>query len=104
MSQPGYTRIRGALANLGHQAGRSTVRRLLLENGLEPAPRRTTWATFLRSHWEELAATDMFTVEVLMPRGLVRYAGARLSPSHLPPSRRLNECRAVLEDRQCSRG
>ena len=69
----GYTRIRGALANLGHQVGRSTVRRLLLENGLEPAPRRTTWATFLRSHWEQLAATDMFTVEVLMPRALVRY-------------------------------
>jgi len=69
----GYTRIRGALANLGHQVGRSTVRRLLLENGLQPAPRRTTWATFLRSHWEQLAATDMFSVEVLRPCGLVRY-------------------------------
>ena len=53
---------RGALANLGHQVGRSTVRRLLLENGLDPAPPRTTWASFLRSHWEQLAATDMFNV------------------------------------------
>jgi putative transposase len=69
----GYTRIRGALANLGHEVGRNTIRRLLQENGLEPAPRRSTWKAFLRSHWDQLAATDMFTVEVLTPRGLVRY-------------------------------
>jgi len=69
----GYTRICGALANLGHQMGRSTVRRVLLENGLEPAPRRSTWRAFLRRHWGQLVATDMFTVEVLMPRGLIRY-------------------------------
>jgi putative transposase len=69
----GYTRIRGVLANLGHEVGRNTIRRLLRENGLEPAPRRTTWAAFLNSHWDQLAATDMFTVEVLTPRGLVRY-------------------------------
>ena len=69
----GYTRIRGTLANLGHEVGRNTIRRLLQENGLEPAPRRSTWAAFLRSHWDQLAATDMFTVEVLTLRGLVRY-------------------------------
>jgi hypothetical protein len=40
---PPHFRSRGALANLGHQVGRSTVRRVLLENGLEPAPRRSTW-------------------------------------------------------------
>ena len=31
----GYTRIRGALANLGHQVGRSTIARTLKEHGLE---------------------------------------------------------------------
>ena len=69
----GYTRLRGALANLGHELSRGTIRRLLLEGGLEPAPRRSTWTVFLRNHWDQLAATDMFTVEVLTPRGLVRY-------------------------------
>jgi hypothetical protein len=47
----GYTRIRGALANLGHQVGRSTIANILKENGLEPAPERdghTRWSTFLK--------------------------------------------------------
>ena len=72
----GYTRIRGALANLGHEIARNTVKRILRENGIEPAPergRRTSWATFLKAHWEGLAATDLFTVEVLTLAGLRRY-------------------------------
>jgi hypothetical protein len=32
----GYTRIQGALKNLGHQVGRSTVARMLKPNGLLP--------------------------------------------------------------------
>ena len=36
----GYTRIRGALANLGHQVGRGTIANLLREHGIEPAPER----------------------------------------------------------------
>jgi hypothetical protein len=36
----GYTRIRGALANLGHQVGRGTIANILKENGIEPAPDR----------------------------------------------------------------
>jgi hypothetical protein len=34
----GYTRIRGALGNSGHQVGRGTIANILKENGLEPAP------------------------------------------------------------------
>ena len=51
----GYTRIRGALANLGHQVGRSTIANILRDNGIEPAPERdahTRWSTFLKAHWE----------------------------------------------------
>ncbi len=33
----GYTRIRGALRNLGHEVGRNTIKRILLENGFDPA-------------------------------------------------------------------
>ncbi len=72
----GYTRIRGALYNLAHEIGRNTIKRILLDNGLEPAPERgkkPSWATFLKSHWGAIAATDFFSVEVLTPRGLVRY-------------------------------
>ncbi len=35
-----YTRIRGALANLGHQVGRGTIANILKENGIDPAPER----------------------------------------------------------------
>jgi len=73
----GYTRIRGAMRNLGHELGRSTIRRILEDHGIEPAPergKRTPWTTFLKAHWGAIAATDFFTVEVLTSRGLVRYA------------------------------
>lgn len=70
----GYTRLRGALANLVHQVARGTVARVLRDNGLDPAPKRkTSWSTFLRSHWGSIAATDFFSVEVLTANGLVRY-------------------------------
>jgi hypothetical protein len=31
-----YTRIRGALMNLGHEVGRNTIKRVLVENGIDP--------------------------------------------------------------------
>ena len=72
----GYTRIRGALANLGHKVGRGTIANILRENGIEPAPERdkhTPWSTFLRAHRECLAASDFLTVEVCTIRGLVTH-------------------------------
>ncbi len=33
----GYTRLRGALKNLGHELGRNTIKRLLAEHGIAPA-------------------------------------------------------------------
>jgi putative transposase len=72
----GYTRIRGALYNLGHDIGRNTIKRILFRNGLDPAPLRGTvmsWETFLKAHWGAIAATDFFSVEVLTQMGLVRY-------------------------------
>ena len=72
----GYTRIRGALRNLGHEIGRNTIKRILLENSIDPAPLRKkgmSWPTFLKAHWGAIAATDFFSVEVLTRTGLVRY-------------------------------
>ena len=72
----GYTRIRGALSNLGHTIARTTVKRILHAHGVAPAPERSRhmpWKTFLQAHGEGLAACDLFTVEVLTLAGLRRY-------------------------------
>ena len=72
----GYTRIQGALKNLGIKISRHTVRRILNENGIIPSPERskkTPWKTFLKAHWNAFAATDFFTIEIWTPRGLVRH-------------------------------
>ena len=53
----GLHRIRGALANLGHEIGGNTVKRLLCDHGITPAPersQRTPWQTFLQAHWNGL--------------------------------------------------
>jgi len=71
----GYTRIRRALANLGHRVSRGTIANILKQAGIEPAPERSTKTTrkeFLEAHWDVLAATDFFTVEVWTRSGLVR--------------------------------
>ena len=60
----GYTRIRGGLKHLGHDVGRNTIKAILKDHGIEPAPERglkTSWKTFLAAHWEGLAAADFFT-------------------------------------------
>lgn len=72
----GYTRIRGVLRLLGREIGRNTIRRILVAHGLDPAPergKRTRWSTFLKAHWEAIAAADFFSVEVVTGGRLVRY-------------------------------
>jgi hypothetical protein len=68
----GYTRIQGALKNVGHRVGRSTIARILKVHGRPPAPDRpTTWQTFLRAHKDAIVGADFFTTEVWTWRGLV---------------------------------
>ena len=70
----GYDRIVGALANLNHVVSDQTVGNILKAHGIEPAPNRhTTWATFLKSHWDVLAAIDFTTMEVWTRNGLVTF-------------------------------
>jgi transposase InsO family protein len=72
----GYTRIQGALENLGHDIGRGTIATILRQHGIEPAPERrtrTAWREFLKAHWDVLAAADFFSVEVWTATGLTRY-------------------------------
>ena len=78
--QWGYTRIRGALSNLGHNIARTTVKWILHDHGIDPAPERRgriPWKTFLQAHWEGLVACDLFTVEVLTLAGFRRYLHLR---------------------------
>jgi hypothetical protein len=73
----GYRRIQGALANLRHSIDAIIVRNILRRHHMEPAPRRRksgmSWTQFLQTHWEVLAATDFFTVEVATWHGSVTY-------------------------------
>ena len=73
----GYRRIQGALANLGHHIDKLTVRNILRRHHIDPAPKRReggmSWTQFIKMHWEVLAATDFFSVEVATWHGLVTY-------------------------------
>jgi len=70
----GYTRILGALKNVGHRVGRSTIARILKAQGIPPVPERpTSWQVFLRAHWGAICGADFFTTEVWTWRGLVTY-------------------------------
>jgi hypothetical protein len=72
----GYDRIQGALLNLGHRISDTTVGNILKTNGIEPAPIRretTTWKTFLKAHWDSIAAIDFTSVEVWSRNGLTTF-------------------------------
>jgi transposase InsO family protein len=72
----GYDRIQGALYNLGCRISATSVGNILKKHAIEPAPYRgkhTSWKTFLKAHWNVIAATDFFTVEAWNIRGLTTY-------------------------------
>ena len=72
----GYDRIQGALANVGYHIGDQTVGNILKGHGIEPVDdrkRQTSWSTFIKSHWDVLAAIDFTAVEVWTTSGLVTY-------------------------------
>jgi hypothetical protein len=97
----GYGRIQSALANLGHQISDATAGNILKAHDIEPAPKRKrsmSWSTFIKAHWDVLAAIDFTTVEVWTKGGLttfyllfvmelktrvVRFAGCTVNPSGL---------------------
>ena len=79
----GYTRIQGALKNLGHRVGRSTIARILQIHGISPRPEGPmTWKMFVQAHWPALIAADFFTTEVWTMRGLVTYYTAFVIELH----------------------
>jgi transposase len=72
----GYRRITGALAALEISLSHQTVKNILEDHGIDPAPSRkskTSWTDFIRSHTDCLLATDFLTTEVWTTFGLVTY-------------------------------
>ena len=61
----GYKRIVGELKGLGIPVSATSVRKVLLEAGLQPAPQRThsSWRAFLRAQASSMLACDFLTVE-----------------------------------------
>ena len=48
----------------------------MIEHGLMDDPKHTKkmpWSTFIKAHFESIAACDFFTVEAWTPRGLTRF-------------------------------
>src|SRR5262245_57937110 len=66
----GHRRICGELVKLGFRVSPTSIRRLLAQARLEPAPRRAgqSWREFLRSQAAGIIACDFFTVETLLLR------------------------------------
>ena len=72
----GYQTLAGRLKLLGFETNPETIQNILKRNGIPTAPERAgqlTWREFLDTNWEDLAATDFLTWEVLTPFGLVTY-------------------------------
>jgi hypothetical protein len=82
----GYRRTQGALSNLGHSIGRSTIAAVLQPHGIEPAPersRKTTWKEFQHENRREALAirseraSDPSPISTRIPRGCNTRQNAR---------------------------
>lgn len=67
----GYTRIMGELNKLGISLGRNTIKKCMIDNGLNPAPVRyeDSWDAFIKRTFETLYACDFFSREIWTPFG-----------------------------------
>ncbi|MBC8509983.1 MAG: transposase [Chloroflexi bacterium] len=64
----GYGKIHGELRKLGFKVSKSTVRNVLTQNSIQPAPVRNGsigWRDLMSHYKEQLLACDFFTVETI---------------------------------------
>jgi len=104
----GYRRIQGALSNLGHLLAFKTTANILKDQGIEPAPgrsRKTTWKEFITRHWEQIVASDFFTIEVWTPTGLKRFIVLffmELSTRRVEIGGIAPECQRIMDGADCA--
>lgn len=71
----GYERIVGELKKIGCRLGKTTVRRILTEEGIHPLPTKSKkrppikWIEFVHAHMDTLVACDFFCKPVWTIRG-----------------------------------
>jgi putative transposase len=71
-----FDRIQGELAKVGYSISDTTISNILKARGIDPATTRKrtgSWETFLKAHWDVMAAIDFTTVEVWTKGGLVTF-------------------------------
>src|SRR5215469_3211789 len=63
---------RGELRKLGFEVSASTIRRILRQHRIAPAPRRSalSWRGFLAAHASTIVATDFFSVDTVFLKRL----------------------------------
>ena len=68
----GYRRIHGELMGLGYKIAPSTVWQILVDAGIDPAPRRSaqSWRAFLAAQATAILAVDFFHVDTIFLRRL----------------------------------
>lgn len=73
----GYRRIVGELKKLGIRIASTTVRRILKDSGIHPAPDKAfkkpavPWTTFVHAHMDSMAGSDFFTKRIYTLRGVL---------------------------------
>lgn len=67
----GYGRIMGELKKLNLKRGRNTIKRIMIENGLNPVPKRyeDSWDAYIKRTFETLWACDFWSREIWTPFG-----------------------------------
>jgi len=73
----GYRKVVGELKKLGIRVSKTTVRRILRDSDIHPAPDKAfkkpavPWTTFVHAHMDSMVATDFFTKRVYTLRGVL---------------------------------